>query len=294
MLSTETTGRSDHAVGTGGPALVGANWFRFRPLERIRHEQVASVSFIWAVQGSGVIRSRGRSFPIDTSVLLRLPWRHDVDYLADARSPFHLGTIHLVPVHDEGPVEGRVAHLADDPLLHSPERRGLRDETPMTIPRRSPAGRRLTDLGSYAIERFHHAARDTSILRALGVLILDADASRQSAPGSEGDPVMLEWMKTFVLDNIARPLTVAEIAAAGGCSVSTAERLFTRHTGRSTHAWARQQQLEDAARLLRSTSLSVAEVAARVGFADPLYFSRAFRAAFSVPPSRYARLQLRP
>jgi AraC-like DNA-binding protein len=55
-----------------------------------------------------------------------------------------------------------------------------------------------------------------------------------------------------------------------------------------------QRQLEEAARLLRTTGLRVGEVAGRVGFPDPLYFSRSFRALFSVPPSRYASEQLRP
>ncbi len=38
----------------------------------------------------------------------------------------------------------------------------------------------------------------------------------------------------------------------------------------------------------------VNEVARRVGYSDPLYFSRVFSASYSVPPSRYASGQLRP
>ncbi len=52
--------------------------------------------------------------------------------------------------------------------------------------------------------------------------------------------------------------------------------------------------MEEAALLLRTTSLRASEVARTVGYADPLYFSRVFRATFGVPPSRYAKGQLRP
>jgi AraC-like DNA-binding protein len=289
-------GGSEQESLTAGPALVGANWYRFRPEEHIHHREVASVSFVWPVHGTGVIRSRGETFRLDPTVLLRLPWRHDVDYRADARSPFHVGTIHLAPRHDAGgPVEARVAHLAGDPLLHSPIRHGPPvDETPALVSRLTPAGRRLVELGSYAVERFHGGELPTAVLRALGVLLAEADASRTRAEPRAGRPVALESMTSFVLENLDRSLAVADIAAAGGCSVATAERLFARHTGQSVIAWARRRQLEEAALLLRTTGLRVGEVAARVGFADPLYFSRSFRALFSVPPSRYASEQLRP
>ena len=74
----------------------------------------------------------------------------------------------------------------------------------------------------------------------------------------------------------------------------TAERLFARYTGLSVLAWARSQRMERAATLLRTTSLRASEVARMVGFADPLYFSRVFRATYGVPPSTYATGQLRP
>ena len=278
----------------GGPALVGANWFRFRAGDTIFHPEVASVSFIWPVTGSGTIRTCGTSFRLDPTVLLRLPWRHDVEYVPDARSPFNLGTIHLVPEHAEGAVTARVAYLQNDPLLRSPVRRGQK-EAPELISRRTASGRRLVELGSYAVDRFHQDSLETDVLRSLGVLIVDADDSRaRDAPYSEGAPPALEWMTVFVRSNLERALTVADIAAAGSCSIATAERLFVKHLGQSVIAWSRRQQLDEAARLLRTTGLPVREIAELVGYSDPLYFSRAFRALHSVPPSRYSALQLRP
>ena len=43
----------------------------------------------------------------------------------------------------------------------------------------------------------------------------------------------------------------------------------------------------EAARLLRFTDLTVGEVAHRVGFDDPLYFSRAFKRHAGEPPMAY-------
>jgi AraC family transcriptional activator of pobA len=43
----------------------------------------------------------------------------------------------------------------------------------------------------------------------------------------------------------------------------------------------------EAARLLRFTELTVGEIAFRAGFADQLYFSRAFKRHYGEAPMRY-------
>ncbi len=101
-------------------------------------------------------------------------------------------------------------------------------------------------------------------------------------------------MTNYIAADFERPLTVAAIAEVGGVSPATAERLFARYTGLSVLAWVRSRRLDEAARLLRTSGLRVNEVARRVGFVDPLYFSRVFSQTFSAPPSRYAAGQLRP
>ncbi len=284
-------------TATAGPALVGANWYRFSPGQQIHHAEVASVSYIWALQGAGLIRCRGESYRLSGTGLLRLPWRHDVDYAADPRTPFHVGTLHLVPSHDRTvPVEPRVAFVGDDPLLRADWRQDPYGPTePRLFSTTSPAGRHLVTLGSYAIDRFRDTPPPEESLRALGTLLADTDlALRQSGQVAAGRPVALQLMMDHVASHLDRPLTLAEIAAAGRCSPTTAGRLFTRHTGQSAKAWARARQLDEAALLLRTTGLRVSEVARRIGFSDPLYFSRVFKATYGVSPRAYGAGQLRP
>lgn len=72
-------------------------------------------------------------------------------------------------------------------------------------------------------------------------------------------------------------LSMGEIAVQAGISESTLRRLFQRHLQTSPAAYLASLRLHRARDLLERTSLSVKEVAARVGYVDPLYFSRAFR-----------------
>ena len=50
-------------------------------------------------------------------------------------------------------------------------------------------------------------------------------------------------------------------------------------------------RINEACKLLRSGTLSIAEVAASVGFLDQFYFSRVFKRAKGVPPSKYMTSQ---
>lgn len=277
--------------------LVGANWYRFGATEQIHHDLVVTVCFVWVVQGSGTIRTGGRDFHMGTHSVLRLPWRHTVAYLPDPRSPFVVGTIHLVPWHDFNiPVETRPPFRPGDPLLDAPYRRttGPPQRAEM-LSSRSGGPRNIITLGTYAIDQFHAAPVTESTCRALGTLIA-AESSRWSGADEPitAMPIALQVMTDFILANLESRLSVAQVAAAGGCSTVTAERIFAKHTGLPVLAWTRDQRMQRAATLLRTSSLRSSEVARLVGYADPLYFSRVFRAAYSVPPSVYATGQLRP
>jgi AraC family transcriptional regulator, transcriptional activator of pobA len=61
-------------------------------------------------------------------------------------------------------------------------------------------------------------------------------------------------------------------------------------TGRSTKGLIGDRLMTEGQRLLRHTSLTVQQIAHRLGYADPLYFSRAFRRHLGKPPSAYRSL----
>jgi AraC family transcriptional regulator, transcriptional activator of pobA len=62
---------------------------------------------------------------------------------------------------------------------------------------------------------------------------------------------------------------------------------LTRVTGRSTKELVTERVMVEAARLLRYTDLTVGEISYRVGFGDPLYFSRAFKRQMGRSPQAY-------
>ena len=98
----------------------------------------------------------------------------------------------------------------------------------------------------------------------------------------------------YMADHINQPLQVATLAALANVSPSHFFALFKQRTGCPPMDYFTRLRMRHACRMLGSTSASVKEVAAALGYDDPFYFSRVFKSIHQVPPSRYrtARVDL--
>ena len=79
----------------------------------------------------------------------------------------------------------------------------------------------------------------------------------------------------------------AHYADALGVPPSVLSKTLSELTGRSTKELITDRVMLEAARLLRFTDLTVGEIAYRVGYADQLYFSRAFKRYTDLAPQAY-------
>ncbi|GAB3765628.1 helix-turn-helix domain-containing protein [Microlunatus parietis] len=101
--------------------------------------------------------------------------------------------------------------------------------------------------------------------------------------------VAVAAMERYLLDNLARPLLVRDVAAVVHLSERHAERLFQSQTGESLMAALRRLRLERAARLLLESTNPVTEVARRSGYPEVRPFSTAFRRRYGQPPTLFRR-----
>ena len=77
------------------------------------------------------------------------------------------------------------------------------------------------------------------------------------------------------------------MAKSVGVSRSHLYRVFMLNVGKSPIDYLTEYRINEACKLLRAGNLSIAEVAVSVGFFDQFYFSRVFKRAKGVPPSKY-------
>jgi transcriptional regulator GlxA family with amidase domain len=85
--------------------------------------------------------------------------------------------------------------------------------------------------------------------------------------------------------NIEKPLSLDEIAAATDLSRRQIERLFKRHLNCVPKRYYLQMRLRRARELLLHTSMSIMDITAACGFRSTTHFSKCYHAQFGNPPS---------
>ncbi|YCK38048.1 GlxA family transcriptional regulator [Actinomadura sp. ATCC 39365] len=93
--------------------------------------------------------------------------------------------------------------------------------------------------------------------------------------------------RAWALQELHRPLTLAELAANAGMSVRTFCRRFREETGLPPGQWLTRQRVEQARRLLEATDLPVDRVAALAGFGTAASLRQHLATTIGVPPSAY-------
>lgn len=83
------------------------------------------------------------------------------------------------------------------------------------------------------------------------------------------------------------PLTNAQFARTAGLGPDQAVRLFMEATGITPQARLRRVRLEQAARMLATSGLSIKQIAAGCGFANRFHFTRLFSEKTGVGPAAF-------
>jgi len=95
--------------------------------------------------------------------------------------------------------------------------------------------------------------------------------------------------RVWMVERLAEPLTVADMARHAGYSARSFARRFQAETGTSPLRWLIGQRVEHARRLLESTDLPVEHVAERAGFGTAVAMRQHFARAVSTSPTAYRR-----
>jgi AraC-like DNA-binding protein len=85
----------------------------------------------------------------------------------------------------------------------------------------------------------------------------------------------------------AHPWTIASLGNEVGISRSVLAERFRRYLSETPIAYLTRWRLQLGAQMLKSTSSSVAQIAAEVGYESEPSFNRAFKREFGLPPARF-------
>jgi AraC-like DNA-binding protein len=131
------------------------------------------------------------------------------------------------------------------------------------------------------------AAGQSAVLdRLLDLVVVQAVRSVLGSSPAPSDPMIANALRAME-EHPEHPWTVRSLGTHVGLSRAALARRFTQHVGESPLSYLTRWRLALAADLLAGTDLTLAAIAARVGYANPFALSAAFKRAHGLPPSRY-------
>lgn len=147
------------------------------------------------------------------------------------------------------------------------------------------------DLALHLVAR--HASPEAA-LSCARTLLLDPGRIRQTPymsllPLSAADDDAVAQARRWLEDNHARPVTMAELAAAVHLTGRTLLRRFRKAVGRTPVQYLQAVRMERAKRLLATGGKSAGEIASMVGYGDATAFFKAFRELTGLTPGEYRR-----
>jgi transcriptional regulator GlxA family with amidase domain len=145
-------------------------------------------------------------------------------------------------------------------------------------------------LAAFIVRRHLGAARAA---KSLHIMILDEASAEEPQPGMPlalaTDDALVRRALLLMQQSVEAPLSVARVAAQLGVGRRRMERHFREALGVTPLAADRLIRVEQAKRLLRTTTRSATRIAADTGFCDLPHMIHVFRAAEGVTPDAYRK-----
>lgn len=118
--------------------------------------------------------------------------------------------------------------------------------------------------------------------------------NRQLKEGNKATSYMLEETERatrYFSENYNKPICIEEYAESRHVSACWFIRQFKHYTGMPPMQYILSIRIANAQNLLETTAYTVSEIAAIVGYDNPLYFSRLFKKQLGMSPTEYRKRQ---
>ena len=132
---------------------------------------------------------------------------------------------------------------------------------------------------------YGHATSYVDIITGLCSILFDESRSNERLSSKD----LYDYATTYIKDNYAKPISVQSLCQAIGISRAYLSRLFKSCGDTTFNAFLTKCRI-DAAMLLiqKHPDTLLRDVAACVGYEDPLYFSKVFSRITGINPTQYA------
>jgi len=118
---------------------------------------------------------------------------------------------------------------------------------------------------------------------------LDPTGEQALNPYRSQQVEIIKEIHALLIGDLSRRFTVEELAKKYLLNTTTLKSIFKAVYGQPIAAYMKAYRVQQAARLLRESTDSIAEIAAAIGYESQGKFTAAFKDIFSVPPTIYRK-----
>lgn len=129
-----------------------------------------------------------------------------------------------------------------------------------------------------------------SPMRLTGLFWMMADSlAKDTAKAEDNRSILFNAALKYIHDNVNKPTSVEEAARAVGVSRGYLSKIFSKFIDQSPKQYITSYHINEAKALLSGTSLTVSEVAEKVGYENIFDFSRAFKKITGQSPTEFKK-----
>ncbi len=251
---------------------ISVGYFDCKPSYRLQRYVFSSYLLLVMLTGSLTYQTRRSRGTVRAGQVLLLDCNAPHSYAAQGKCSFtflHFAGAQSRELYEE--IEGTVGNLI--PLID-----------PNTL--HESIGEMLSTMRQ---ERHMNEGETSAMIYAMLMKLLEQSGA--SGAGGMGNP-MVDRAIAYIQANLTEKLTVEEIAASAGYSASYFSHMFAVETGLSPYQFVVRSRVEQAQLLLKTTRLTVQEIAFQCGFNSAANFCYTFRRVTGVSPHGYRKRPL--
>jgi AraC-like DNA-binding protein len=229
---------------------------------------------IFCTQGRGKVIFDDRIWPVTRGTMVLLPPGKAHTYYADDDQPWDIFWVHFSGnrVGEYLPQEAN----SDSIVVQT---RTNREDMAMLMSQFWEMIRTLS--GGFSYTAVFYAAQILSA--TLAYLTFHSPQAQTTPIGNEHVTQAIQ----YVYDHLDSKLSLHVLATQINVSPSYLNRVFQANVGSSVTQFVTKIKLQQAEHYLIDSTLSVQQIAQRLGFTDPYYFSRVFKRNLSISPRAY-------
>ena len=243
------------------------------PLYSYEHLVKNRIILHFIISGKGILRINNKEYAVHEHQIFLIPENTRTFYQADKDDPweyiwFHIGGPKIPQILKEAGL------TADHPVY-----------TPVSC------ADKIEELAMDLLDNYMRQYYCVGTLYKICDYMIE-NSSRKEEREINSSLLYVKNVISYIQLKYAEPVKIDKIAYSLGLNRSYLTRLFKDATGYSLQEYLLTYRMKMAVKLLADNSLSIAQVAANVGYTDTFTFSKAFKRHFGKSPSDYRNVQI--